>query len=133
MPGVIPEGYSDLFKKKAFANIATVLPNGRPHVTPVWIDFDGTNLIVNTAKGRVKDKNMRTRNWVALSIQDPDNPYRYLGIRGRVVERIEKGEADGHIDRMAKKYVGQDRYPWRAPGEVRVLYKIKPEKVVAQG
>ncbi len=133
MADVIPESYRDLFKKKAFANVATILPNGRPHVTPVWIDFDGTNLLVNTAKGRVKDKNLRERKWVALSIQDPDNPYRYLGIRGSVVGRIEKGEAETHIDKMAKKYTGQDKYPWRAPGEVRVLYKIKPERVIAQG
>lgn len=133
MSDAIPESYRDLFKKKAFANIASILPNGRPHVTPVWVDFDGKNLLVNTAKGRVKDKNMRANKWVALAIQDPDNPYRYLGIRGRVVESIEGGAADAHIDKMAKKYTGQDKYPWRAPGEVRVLYKIKLERVIAQG
>ncbi len=132
MVDVIPENYLDLFKKKAFANLASLMPDGSPHVTPVWVDFDGKHLLVNTAKGRVKDKNMRSRKQVAISIQDPDNPYRYLGVRGRVVEIDEKG-ADAHIDKMAKKYIGQDRYPWRQPGEVRVLFKIKPEKVVVQG
>jgi PPOX class probable F420-dependent enzyme len=124
--GSLLEKYRDLFEKQAFAHVATLMPDGRPQVTPVWVDFDGRHVIINSAKGRVKDRNLRRDPRVALSIQDPENPYRYLEVRGKVVEITEEG-ADQHIDKMAKKYMGLDRYPGRAPGEVRVLYKIKPE------
>jgi len=128
----IPGKYRDLFEKKAFAHLATIGADGSPQVTPVWVDFDGTHLRFNTAKGRVKDKNLRRNPRVALAIQDPDNPYRYMQVQGRVVEVTEHG-ADAHIDTLAKKYIGQDTYPWRRPGEVRVLYKILPEKVQTLG
>ena len=125
MAEVIPEKYVDLFSKKAFANLATVNPDGTPQVTPVWVDYDGTHVLVNSARGRRKDKNMETNPAVAISILDPDNPYRYLEVRGRVAEITEDG-ADEHIDKMAKKYLGQDKYPFRQPGEVRVIFKIEP-------
>ena len=125
MAGVIPEKYVDLFSKKAFANLATVNPDGTPQVTPVWVDYDGTHVLVNSARGRRKDKNMETNPAVAISILDPDNPYRYLEVRGRVAEITEDG-ADEHIDKRAKKYLGQDKYPFRQPGEVRVIFKIQP-------
>ena len=124
----IPEQFRDLFTKKAFAHLATVGPDGAPQVTPVWVDFDGTHVRFNTAKGRVKVRNLARDPRVALSIQDPDDPYRYVQVRGRVVETTEKG-ADAHIDALAKKYLGQDRYPFRRPGEVRVMYKVLPESV----
>jgi PPOX class probable F420-dependent enzyme len=108
------------------------MPGGQPQVTPVWCDFDGTHVIVNTAKGRQKDRNMRANPHVSLAIIDPDNPYRYLEVRGHVAEITENG-ADAHIDRMAKKYLGADKYPYRQPGEVRVLYKIEPERFSAMG
>jgi PPOX class probable F420-dependent enzyme len=98
----------------------------------VWVDFDGTHIRINTARGRAKDRNLRANPRVALSAQDPDNPYRYVQIRGRVAEMTEQG-ADAHIDALAKKYIGQDRYPNRAPGEVRVLVKIAPESVQGMG
>lgn len=126
MADVIPEKFKYLFTKKAFGNLGTLMPDGRPQVTPVWCDYDGTHLIVNSAKGRAKDRNMRRDPRVSLAISDPDNPYRYLEVRGTVVEITEQG-ADGHIDKMAKKYLGVDVYPNRAPGEVRVIYKIAPE------
>jgi len=132
MSEVIPQNYLDLFQKKAFANLATLMPDGRPQVTPVWCDFDGTRVIVNSAKGRRKDRNMRRDPRVALSIMDPDNPYRYLEIRGRVVEVTEQG-ADGHINKMAKKYLNLDLYPNRQPGEVRVMYRIEPEHTSSMG
>lgn len=132
MPAALPEKYRDLFHKKAFANLATLMQDGHPQVTPVWCDFDGTYVIVNTAKDRVKDRNMKRDPRVSLAIMDPDNPYRYLEVRGRVVENTETG-ADQHIDKMAKKYLGQDKYPYRQPGEVRVLYKIAPEKFSSMG
>ena len=125
----IPENFKDLFAKKAFAHLGTVMPDGSPQVTPVWCDFDGTHIRVNSAKGRVKDKNMRRDARVALCLQDPDNAYRYLQVRGKVVEITEKG-ADDHIDSLAKKYLGKDKYPNRRPGEVRVIYKIVPERSV---
>jgi PPOX class probable F420-dependent enzyme len=128
----VPEQYKDLFQKKAFAHLATVNADGTPQVTPVWVDFDGTHVRFNTAKGRVKDKNLRRNPKVALAIMDPDNPYRYVRVTGRVVEVTEQG-ADQHIDALAKKYLGQDQYPFRQPGEVRVLYKILPEKLAGQG
>ncbi len=128
----IPEQYRDLFQKKAFAHLATIGADGAPQVTPVWCDFDGTHVRFNTAKGRVKDRNLRRDPKVALAIQDPENPYRYIQVRGRVVEIREQG-ADAHIDSLAKKYIGQDKYPWRKAGEVRVLYKILPEKVQTMG
>src|SRR5881396_931431 len=124
----IPEQYRDLFTKKAFARLATVGADGAPQVTPVWVDYDGTYVRFNTAKGRVKVRNLARNPRVALAMQDPDNPYRYLQIRGRVAEATEQG-ADAHIDALAKKYLGQDRYPFRQPGEVRVLYKVLPERV----
>lgn len=128
----IPEKYIDLFQKKTFAHLATLMPDGSPQVTPVWCDLDGQHVRVNSAKGRVKDRNMRRDARVALSLQDPANPYRYLEVRGRVVEVTEEG-ADAHIDSLAKKYIGADRYPNRAPGEVRVIYKIAAEKFSQMG
>jgi PPOX class probable F420-dependent enzyme len=128
----IPDQYKDLFSKRAFASLATVMPNGSPQVTPVWVDYDGKHLIVNTAKGRQKDKNLRRDPRVSLAVIDPDNPYRYAEIRGRVVEVTESG-ADVHIDKMAKKYLGKDKYPFAQPGEVRVLFKVEPEKIVGMG
>jgi PPOX class probable F420-dependent enzyme len=123
---VIPDSHLDLFKKKAFAHLATLMPDGSPQVTPVWVDFDGQNVVINTAAGRQKDKNLQRDGRVALSIADPDNPYRYLEVRGRVVQRTVEG-ADQHIDAMAKKYLDKDKYPFRQAGEVRVIYKIAPQ------
>jgi PPOX class probable F420-dependent enzyme len=128
----IPASHADLLTKPAFANLATLNPDGSPQVTPVWVDFDGSHVIVNTARGRVKAKNLAREPRVALSIADPENPYRYLGIQGRVVEMTEKG-GDAHIDKMAKKYLGKDSYPFRKAGEVRIVVKIEPDKVHTNG
>ncbi len=125
MGASIPSQFLDLFQKKAFGSLATLMPDGTPQVTPVWVDYDGKRVLVNSARGRRKDKNMKAGASVALAIMDPDNPYRYLEVRGRVVDVTEQG-ADEHIDRMAKKYLGQDKYPFRQPGEVRVIYRIEP-------
>jgi len=132
MSQAIPDKYRDLFTKRAFASLGTLMPDGSPQVTPVWCDFDGEHVIVNSAKGRQKDKNIRRDPHVALAVIDPDNPYRYVEIRGRVVEITEQG-ADGHIDKMAKKYLGADKYPYRQAGEQRVMYKIQPERVSTMG
>jgi len=128
MPAKIPEDYLDLFSKPAVGSLATVMPDGRPQVSPVWFDFDGRHILVNSARGRQKDRNLQRDPRISLCITDPENPYRYLEIRGRVVEVTEQG-ADDHIDKMAKKYLGQDKYPWRR-GEVRIIFKIEPEHTV---
>jgi len=129
----VPDGFKDLLTaKKAFANLATINADGTPQVTPVWFDWDGRHVRINSAKGRVKDKNLRRTPSVALSIQDPDNPYRYVQIRGRVTSVTETG-ADAHIDALAKKYLGQDRYPYRKADEVRVTYVIAPDRVQTMG
>jgi PPOX class probable F420-dependent enzyme len=128
----VPEKYADLLKKKAFANLGTLNPDGSPQVTPVWVDYDGKHVRINSALGRVKDKNIRRDPRVSLAIQDPENPYRYIEIRGKVVEITQKG-ADEHIDALAKKYLGKDTYPFRQPGETRVLYKIEPHKFSSMG
>ncbi len=132
MPNKIPDKFSDLMQKKVFAGLATLMPDGSPQVTPVWIDFDGENLLVNTAVGRQKDRNLQRDPKVSIMLMDPDNPYRYLEVRGKVVERTLDG-AEDHINKMAKKYIGQDVYPYRQPGEVRVLYKVRPEKTSSMG
>jgi PPOX class probable F420-dependent enzyme len=132
MATIIPDKFHDLFNKKGFAHLATLMPDGSPQVTPVWVDFDGTHVIVNSAKGRQKDKNMKRDARVSLSISDPDNPYRYVEIRGKVAEISEAG-ADQHIDKMAKKYLGQDKYPYRKAEEVRVVYKVLPTKISSNG
>jgi PPOX class probable F420-dependent enzyme len=131
MATTVPDAFKDLFQKKAFAHLATVMPDGSPQSTPVWFDVEGDLFRVNSARGRVKDRNMRRNPRVALSIIDPDNPYRYLEIRGKVVEVTEQG-ADAHIDALARRYIGKD-YPFRQPGEVRVTYKIRPERVGSMG
>ena len=128
----IPSGFKDLLEKKAFASLATVNADGTPQVTPVWFDWAGRQIRINTAKGRIKDKKLRSRPAVALAIMDPDNPYRYLQIRGRVASVTETG-ADAHIDSLAKKYLGKDGYPYRKADEVRVIFTITPDRVQAMG
>jgi hypothetical protein len=132
MSQVIPEKYRDLFQKRAFASLGTLMPDGRPQVTPVWCDFDGEHVVFNSAKGRQKDRNVRRDPRVSVAIIDPENPYRYLEIRGRVVEITEDG-ADDHINKLAKKYLGVDKYPYAQPSEIRVIYKIKPEHTTVMG
>ena len=119
-----------LVERPVLANVATVDTEGHPQVTPVWIDIDGEDLVFNTAKGRVKQANLDTNPHVAVSVVDPDDPFNVVVVRG-VVEGTEQG-ADAHIDSLAKKYMGLDTYPMRQPGEVRVKYTVKADKVVMQ-
>jgi PPOX class probable F420-dependent enzyme len=129
----IPDKYLDLLqRKKAFANLATVMPDGTPQVTPVWFDYADGLVRVNTARGRVKARNMKEGAPVALSIMDPDDAYRYIQIRGRVKRETEQG-AGAHIDQLAKKYLGRDKYPYARPGEVRVIYEIEPTSTSSMG
>lgn len=125
----IPERLADLLSRetRAFAHLALVLADGSPHVSPIWFDFDGRHIVLNTARGRVKDRVMRKHPRVALTITDPENPYRYLMIRGRVVEETEAGAYEQICD-LNLKYHDKPEYP-RYPGEVRVTYKILPEAI----
>lgn len=132
MSASIPQTYMDLFNKPAFGVLTTLMPDGSPQTQPVWVDFDNGLVWVNSALGRQKDKNMRRDPRVAVTLMDPENPYRYLEIRGKVKEITQNG-ASTHIDKMAKKYLGKDKYPFAQPGEQRVLYKIEPEKIHTMG
>ncbi len=121
-------GVQKLFTEPNFGHVATIMPDGSPQVTPVWVDTDGTHIIFNTAEGRQKTRNLRRGGRIAISITDRDNPYTYATVRGRVVEMTHEG-ADEHIDKMAKKYLGQETYPFRAEGEQRVIFRVEPERV----
>src|SRR6202007_1139600 len=129
---MIPEKYVDLFEKQAFGNLGTLMKDGSPQVTPVWVDYDGKDVRINPAKGRGKDLKIPRDPRVSIALQDPANPYRYVEVRGKVVEITEKG-ADDHINKLSQKYLGKPVYPFRQPGEVRVLYKIEPQKVSSMG
>lgn len=133
MVAQIPQSHADLVQpeKKAFANLALVTSKGEPQVTPIWFDYDGENFIFNTARGRVKDRILHRHPVVAFSIMDPNNPYRYLQVRGPVVTESEEGGYD-QISKLSQKYQGNPNYP-KNPGEVRVTYKVRPEQVTTMG
>lgn len=122
------ESTVNLFKEKNIAFVASLMNDGSPQITPVWIDYDGQFLLINTAEGRTKQKNFARDQRIAISVMDQNNPYNVVTIRGKVVEQTTNG-ADEHVDRLAKKYLGVDKYPFRAPNEKRIILKIKPEKI----
>jgi len=113
--------------------LATIMKDGAPQVSPIWVDVEGDYILFNTAKGRVKERNLRRDPRVALSIADKDDPYVKVDIRGRVVEWVDGDEANAHIDKLAQKYMGEEKYPWHKPGEARVIVKIEPEKISERG
>jgi PPOX class probable F420-dependent enzyme len=128
----IPESYLDLLdpETRSFAFLATIMPDGSPQVTITWVDTDGTHILINTAEGRVKDNNLQNRPAVAVCIPDPDDSYRFVQIRGKVVNRTREG-AEEHIDMLSRRYTGE---AWQyTPGQVRVIYKILPEHVSTRG
>jgi len=124
----IPDEARHLFEGKDFAHVATVNSDGTPQVSAVWIGIDGDQVTFNTAEGRVKTKNLHANPAVAISITDQENPYENLILQGKVVEMTAEG-ADDDIDALAKRYLDADAYPFRQPGEERVIVKIEPEKV----
>jgi len=124
----LPDDARELLEAPNIAHLTTLMPDGSPQVTPVWVDYDGRYVLVNTAEGRQKPRNVRRDPRVALSVTDRENPYVWAMIRGRAVELTHEG-ADDHIDRLAKKYLGEDRYPFRQAGEQRVIVKIEPLRV----
>jgi len=115
-------------KGKNFATIATTMNDGSPQASITWIDSDGSNIIFNTAEGRLKTNNLRRDGRVALTIADSENPYRQVMVRGKVIEDTLEGASE-HVDSLAQKYLGVDKYPYSQPGEVRVIFKIQPEKI----
>jgi PPOX class probable F420-dependent enzyme len=129
----ITEPVIQVLNGKNFAYLSTIMKDGSPQVTPTWIDIDkdGNSILINTAEGRTKHKNVSRDPRVAISISDQNNPYNMVLIRGRVIEQIKDG-ADEHTDRLAKKYLGMDKYPYRTPNEKRVILKIKPERIFHQ-
>mgnify|MGYP000910630188 FL=1 len=136
MAAQIPDSHRDLLEQPVVVGLVTVMPDGQPQATPVWCDFDGQHIIVNTARGRQKDRNMQRNPHVTVLAIDPKNPYRYLEVRGQVVEATEEGGIEV-INRLSEKYTGQSDYyagmPERRAKERRVTYKIRPVRVVAWG
>ena len=128
----LTESAKKMLEGKNFVYIATVNPDGTPQVTPTWVDHDGNYVLINTAIGRVKHRNVKKNPHVALAITDQANPYNLILIRGKVVDQVTGPAAESHIDKMAKKYQGLDKYPHRAPGEKRVLIKIEPVRVISR-
>jgi PPOX class probable F420-dependent enzyme len=127
---LLPDSVKNLIEAKTFANVATLMPDGSPHVTQTWVDHDGDIVLINTFEGSQKHRNVVRNPKIALDVCDPTNPYNMAVIRGRVSEVTFDG-AEEHIDKMAKKYLGQDKYQMRQPGMRRVLIKIEPTHVMA--
>lgn len=132
MSAAIPDTHKVLFEKPILASLATAMPDGKIQVNPVWCDFDGTYIRVNSAEGRQKDQNLKERGVATVLLVDPANGFFWIEVRGRVEKATTDG-ADAHIDALAKKYLGADSYPFRNEKEVRVMYKIKPERVMVLG
>jgi PPOX class probable F420-dependent enzyme len=128
MAASISPGFKKLLTEPAFAEIATLMPDGSPQITQVWVDTDGDHILINTSENRQKTQNVRRDPRVAVNVVDPNNAWRLASVRGKVVEVTTNG-ADDLIDQLAQKYLGQEKYPNRRPGEVRVTLKIAPEKV----
>ena len=124
----IDDSIIQLLTGKNFAFVATLIKDGSPQITPIWIDFEGDTILINTAEGRTKQKNVSRDQRVAISIVDQNNPYNMVTIRGKVTEQTSIG-ADEHIDKLAKRYLGVDKYPFRSPTEKRVIIKVAPENV----
>ena len=122
-----------LFENKNFAFVATSMKDGSPQITPTWVDVEDNLILVNTALGRLKQKNLKRDPRIAVSVADNNNPYEMVTVRGEVIEQVTGEAAEIHIDKLAKKYIDKDKYPGRAPGERRVLLKIKPTKVFHMG
>ncbi|MDE0332120.1 MAG: PPOX class F420-dependent oxidoreductase [Nitrospinae bacterium] len=129
---LIPDSHAGILDTKALLYLGTQNKDGSPQVSPVWFGTNGDIIEINSAKDRLKDINMRARPGVSIAIVDPENPYKYVGIQGTVVEITENG-AEEHIDALANKYLGVDSYPNRQAGQVRVIYRIRADKVFTMG
>lgn len=133
--GSIPDGYHDLFEKRTFAHLSTMMPDGTPQSTPVWVDYDADadRVLVNTARGRLKERNVRRDPAVGVSMCDPEDPYRYVSVRGEVAALTENGAVE-HIDELARRYMDVSEYPNHGEESgARVILEIRPDHVVARG
>jgi PPOX class probable F420-dependent enzyme len=119
----------ELFERKNFAFLSSLMKDGSPHVTPTWVDIEDDNILINTAIGRIKQKNVSRDPRIALAIIDQDNQYEMVTVRGKVTDQITGDVAEKHIDKLAKKYINLDKYPRRLKGEQRVILRIRPEKI----
>lgn len=129
----IPEAFVDLFERETFAHLGTVMPDGTPQITPVWVDHDGDDVLINTARGRQKERNVTRNPKVGVCVLDPDDAYRYISIRGEVVEVTEEGAVE-HIDELARRYFGVDEYPHHGEEQgPRVKIRIRPHRVTTSG
>jgi PPOX class probable F420-dependent enzyme len=132
MTTTLSPAQKQLVDDKNFAHVATVNPDGSVQVTPVWVELDGAHIVFNSEKKRAKVRNLERDPRVTVCVSDSQNPYRYVEVRGRVVEITEVGASEG-IDRLAQKYMGKEKYPFHKPGDVRVVLRIKPERVSSMG
>src|ERR671918_1519241 len=132
----ITEPVAKLLQDKNFAFVSSLMKDGSPQITPTWVDIEEENgeysILINTAEGRVKYNNLSRDPRLAISVMNRDNPYEMVTIRGKVIEQIRLNAAEEHIDKLAKKYLGVDKYPGRSPGEKRVILRVKPEKIFYQ-
>lgn len=131
----ITEPVAKLLQDKNFAFVSTLMKGGSPQITPTWVDIEENgeqSILINTAEGRIKHKNLSRDPRLAISVMNRNNPYEMVTIRGKVIEQIRLNAAEEHIDKLAKKYLGVDKYPGRSPGEKRVILKVKPEKIFYQ-
>ena len=131
MPDTFSETSRAIFAKNVLAHVASLSPDGAPNVTPVWVELDGDDIVINTALGRAKARNLAADDRVAVSLTDPDDPYVVIAVRGTVVGFTTAG-ADEVIDRLAKKYLDVDSYPYRREGEIRVTVRIRPDRIALQ-
>jgi PPOX class probable F420-dependent enzyme len=131
MPQKLSQAAKDLLEQPFICHFVTLNPDGSPQVTPVWVDHDGDQVLINTAEGRKKPRNLHNDNRVAVEVVDPNDAYRVLSLTGRVTAMDHEG-ADAHIDKLAKKYLGADSYPFRKADEQRVILRIEPERIIMQ-
>ena len=124
----ITEPVAKLLEGRNLAFVATLMKDGWPQITPTWVDVEDGKILVNTAEGRLKQKNISRDGRIAISVADQNNPYHMVTVRGRVVEQTNAG-ADEHVDKLAKKYLGVEKYPLHSPNEKRIIIKIKPERI----
>jgi PPOX class probable F420-dependent enzyme len=129
----LPEDVRTLIEDKQFWHVATVNPDGSPQVTPMWVMTRNGNIVLNSALDRRKTRNLEQNPRVAMSLIDPENPYKSLQVQGRVVDTITGDQAEADIDTLSEKYTGQTPYPWRAPGEQRVTFLVEPTRVMVNG
>ncbi len=130
----IPASHKDLVDRPIVVALATLMPDGTPQATPVWFDYDGQYIRINTARGRQKDENMLERPHVSILSVDPENPYRYLEIRGKIVESTEEGAVE-HIESLSRRYTGNPYFTESNPqgDQIRVMFKIEPMRVLTRG